>query len=422
MKLNKIVIKRRSLSEIINLLSAIYIFALTLIPLFRNRLNEGIFRYIFVMVILLWFVTSLLCKRKWINCLIYPTVLGFFTLLIMLIYVRFNYGDITLSRIVGPAFIFLFSYMGYYYSNEYKESSIKILIFFITIFSSYTAFTTLSALIDDPSVSRLMTSSSTSPEILARLNDLNVAGYDFIYGIVILLPILFKYTSSIKQSKVFKTLGYSILILLLILIGFSNFTTAYLLTITAIILNQTNTDSPKSKILLIFIPISLLLIDFLKDIIIWILLLLRDLSPGLRTKANLLGIIGIISGTNSLQEVTTRGTLLTNSFNSFKKNPFLGIGGYYTDNNIIGMHSQIVDDLARYGLIGYTPFLLYIVLVMKKIYSGICTIKIRKSFINSSILYLLLNFLNPTYSYNISFSYFLILPILSSYLDVSSSI
>lgn len=404
----------------INLVCCIYICLWTIIPIFRNFTNQGIFQLLFIFIATLWILSSLLISRKWFNNILIISLIGSVYVIFMLLYYLFNYGDMNITRLVGPAFLYLYAYMGCFYSKHFNKNIVRIILFFVAVSFIITAFTTSYTLIENIDASRLMTSSSTSPEIMKYLESRNVAAYDFIYGVIILVPVLFlsfRYLKRLNKNNFL--LSLIVLIMALVVVALSNYTTAYFLLLLAITLAfLTNNKRPYISIFILSFFL-LLLSPFLLDFLNFILVTMKNTIPSLRTQIKLDGMINMINGNIDYGSVTSRSSLLRNSISSFLSAPFFGVGAYYSNREIIGIHAQFIDDLGRFGIVGSFPFFTFMFLVLRKTFIKIKDRKIKNAYLYSAFIFFLLGFMNPTQSYGISFSVFFMLPIITTYLQVA---
>ncbi|MEK4201683.1 O-antigen ligase family protein [Cytobacillus sp. FSL K6-0265] len=412
--------KNNKLITQLNLIFCLYICAWIIVPVFRSMTNQGVFQLLFFLVVVMWFLTSLLLSRKWFYNLLGISLIGSVYIITMLLYYLFGYGDMKITQLVPTILLFVFVYMGYFYFSQGSSTSVNIIIKFIAFCFIITAATTAYNLLIDINVSRLITSASTSTEVIRYLESRNVAGFDFIYGTILLIPILLM---GLKQS--FKTKLFLPLLIIVTaaisVLALSNFTTAYLFLIIAIFLAF---FTSYKNIYLVFITVASImgiLFPILLTTLIGILEYIRDITPSIMTQDKLMSVIGILEGNSDIESASIRTLLMETSINGFLSNPFIGFGAYYHDHNMIGNHSQFIDDLGRYGIIGSLPifiFMFYSLMIIKRRLQGT---KVRNSFIFCSLLFLLLGFLNPIQSYGIIFAIFLVLPLISRYLQENST-
>lgn len=403
----------------INLFCCMYICAWTILPIFRSFANQGYFRFLYLLIAGIWFLTSILINRKWFYELLGVSIFGSIYIEVMALYYFFGYGDMMITRLISPIILILYTYMGYFYFSNARIKILKIILEFTAICFLVTAITTSYNLINDINLSRLLTSSSTSQDLVLYFERKNVASYDFIYGTIILVPVLFlALRYSLLVTKKIKITLFMILLVAfaIIVVALANFTTAYFLLIVALILSFFITTKNVYLVFFIMATICLILSPVFIDLIIHILTLVQDAIPSIMTKTKLKGIIDILNGHNlGLNSVSIRTTLFINSVKSFLSSPLIGVGGYYHNSNIIGSHSQFIDDLGRYGIIGSIPIFTFMFYILRKVKRRL--IKTKNSFLFSSLLFFILGFLNPVQSYGIMFSVFFILPMICRFLE-----
>lgn len=99
------------------------------------------------------------------------------------------------------------------------------------------------------------------------------------------------------------------------------------------------------------------------------------------------------------------------SLNTFLENPFLGKGIIYSEDistTGIGMHSYILDDLARYGLLGFgfelSVYILFIKLILRRIKTRI----IRSLCISTILIFFMYSFFNSVVYPQTGFAFFFI--------------
>lgn len=402
----------------INLICCIYICMWTIIPIFRNLTNRGLFQVLFLAIASLWFLTSVSIGRKWLYDIMFMSMFGSIYIMFMVLYYVFGYGDMKLSRLVSPAFLFLYAFMGYFYSTQARKKTIHTILFFVAISFIVTSFTTSFTLLENIDASRLMTSSSTSPEITEYLESRNVAAYDFVYGVVVLIPILIMCFRYLKKSSKKSFLMISIVtVLAFTVIVLSNFTTAYFLLLLAITLALL-TNNKRPFVSMLILGIFLLMVSpFLLDLLNLFLITMKNMIPSMRTQIKLEGIISIINGNIDYGSVTSRSGLLRNSIESFLSAPIFGVGAYYSNREVIGIHAQFIDDLGRFGIVGAIPIFTFMFLILKKVFMRIQDRKIKNAYLYSAFIFFLLGFMNPTQAYGISFSVFFMLPVIVSYIN-----
>lgn len=409
-----------SLWHSLNLVTCLYICTWSLVPLFRSTTNIGIFRYLIIVICGVWFVSSVLIGRRWIYDLIPISFIGSTYLILITLYVIFDYGDGTLMRLVAPLFLFFYAYMGRFYFLRGNKKTINIILFWIALCFIFTATSTLKVIFDNPEASRIVTNSSNSPEVDAYFESLNVAGYGFVYGILILIPALIGSLKSLSGalSKFLVSIVFALSIALVFL---ANYTIAIIMLLLALTLPFLHIKRRGVLMLPLLFVLLIILYPFLNELLISVLTFIGELSPSIRTAGRMDRLTDYLSRGSDFQSLTGRTALFGNSLRSFFSSPLIGVGAYYSSWPTIGNHAQFIDDLGRYGLLGALPFFVFMFRVLQKSYVSLGNIKNRTNFVDSCLLFCILGFLNPILTNNIVFSVFFVLPVLYKNIQISGS-
>lgn len=412
--------KKQNISTLsVNVLCSLYISAWVLLPAFRNLTDGGYYKFLFFIFALFWLVTSLMIKKSWMKDILPSVFLGLIYPLIMMIYYVFNFGNINLGNFVPIFFLFLCVLMGEFYKTLNNVKVDNILLRFIFLFFTITSITTIYNLSINFNASRMLTSSSTSIESRAFLEAKNIGSFDFIYGSVIFLPFLIIIMSNKwGLSKVpFNLIG----LLIVITIALSNFTTAYIFLGLSLLVFFIPSKKKIKPYFIVFIFIVILALPVILPIImsflIWLLNIVKEITPSIMTQNKIDSIIEVLLGKNSVTETSVRFSYINNSFKSFFKSPLIGRGAYYNTHNIVGDHAQFIDDLARFGALGTLPLLGMFYKIFKSNFKMIENIAIKYGYVLSILVFVLLGFLNPIYSYGIVFVMFILLSLISRKLD-----
>lgn len=385
-----------------------------MLPFFSIAISQTILRYWYVILPLFWLATSLLINKKWMNGLWRSLIIISILFIIKFLYFAFSYGDLEVAHFVR---LFLFLYitlMGYYYVRFSNQSQQKLVLYVIFSFFLITLATTSYQLINDDMVSRVMTSGSIDITTKRYLGMRNVGAYDFVYGTLFFIPVLFFFfINSFKKADYLFSFSLILTIILsCILIIFANFTIAYLLLIISILFVLIPKRFNINYLMLLFVGlIFILMYPYLTNILANLFYFLGEIVPGYNTQRNILGLADFLRQEVSIHSITIRWDLFMSSVRSFISSPIMGVGGYYGSKGLVGDHAYFVDVLARYGLIGALPLFIYIYIMFMKIRASIDQKKLKIIYTNSFILFIILGFLNPLRAVNIPFFMFSFVPL-----------
>lgn len=362
-------------------------------------------------ILLLWILTGLNLMRVNSRRICLRCILPFMSIII--IYVLVEYGDILLLGTYRYWLLIGFVVNSIYYIEKIDEQFCKRILLFSLFLLVVTAITTFTVLTTDINASRILTSSSSESELQIAYKQLNVGAFDFIYGLVIIIPLLFFF--SIKQeNKLYKVIIWCIVALFVLVVLMANYTTAFILLYVDFIFMLLMFFKIKNTFSLL--AISLLFYVIAPFILMTFLYMMIDYSGSISTQAKLEGLIDIISNKGSLDDTTSRWMLFLKSVESFSESPIWGVGAYYGSNKYVGQHAQFIDDLARYGLIGCIPLFSLLFVVFKKMKNKYKEIHIYNSRVLVPIfVFISLGFMNPVYVPCILACIFIIVPVVDSF-------
>lgn len=401
--------QRKMKHEKINIMCLIYLITWSFMPVFAYYTSGMIFRLLYAVIVIVWFFTGL---ENITMKTFYPVMAMGMFLLVMFIYYISGYGNIELLDFINYILLLDIGINSTLYIKKISIRRKQKLKKYVLGCISITLCTTISALYKNPVAARLLTSSSTESQIADALKKSNVGAFDFIYGLVIVLPVLV-YVATQKKEKIKKIMYIILIVLSLICIFKSNFTIAYILFVVDIILYlffQSNSIWGKiisETLLLIFLLFGKKIIE------IYIEFLIGN-TTSIWSKIKLESIMNILNGEGSLSETTSRISLLLRDINSFFSSPILGKGAFYGvgSSDFIGQHSQFLDELARYGLLGGILLFYFIYICIKRIWKSIEDKVLKNKYLITTIVFIMLGFLNPIFNGGILFFYFIVIPIL----------
>lgn len=177
-------------------------------------------------------------------------------------------------------------------------------------------------------------------------------------------------------------------------------------------------------ILFISIFVIVPFIEVYQDLIIRYIV---SISPSARLSVRLVALIdadSIYASTSSIDGREDFWMLSVRTWLSDVSNFLFGIGDHYTSDNPemtgIGQHSDLLDSLARYGLIGLI-LIYYIYKSSIKYLSSLFDKKVRLQVLTILLIYLLCGFTKKIFLINIGCMVFLFLPLAQIYLNNNDS-
>ncbi len=231
------------------------------------------------------------------------------------------------------------------YILEYRTYEIKFFSLIIFIAIAITITTTIVGLLENPEAARwLATVDSTEDPLLIFYNWKNMGGYEFVYSVVLLYPlVIFAYKR--KKINLIGTIIITVGVWTLAILA--EYTTALLLVIITTVLFFVKRNLRQRDIVLLVmfaVAVCVVFSDSVSNILMWLgdILDSNVLTPRLHALAG---------GRTGLEQVETkRLDLYLRSINTFLSNPLLGT--FLKGGQGSGNHSFIFDTLAKFGLMG----------------------------------------------------------------------
>lgn len=237
-----------------------------------------------------------------------------------------------------------------------------------------------------------------------------VGNFQLMYAMAILYgPLLFLAIDKIKAKE--KCLFFLLeLVLMFICLVLCNLVTSVVITLISVFVTYCLTRKNK----LLYTVIGFVLIVFFALRSVWGNLLIKLASKNLfywSTNNKIIAIANVLLGDmNNTDTLSKRWTLAEQSLNSFKENWVFGINFRDHVMGKVGCHSQWMDDLARYGLIGNVIIWFNYFYIMKITLRTEKNIIVRHYILSAWICFYILGFLNPNLSGTILMAIFVVIP------------
>lgn len=388
----------------INMLSVSVFFIWYTIPMLRLTYAGGIYNAAIFFFIGLWFITSILLQRDWILRLPGSMILLTLFLFIIFYYAIFNFGADLRSHLRLLMSFWFIPYLFFFYKIHGNEDLTKTVTFVCFGGLLTTLITTYNGLRLYPAASKVMVNGSMIAQDLGVRMDyekyisINIGSMDFIYALVISIPIVVFLFKSSRITKWYqKWTVLSILILIILVLLSSGYVTAILLMFLSVILGFILGAGVLAYTLSILGVVTGYL---LKGYIAQFMLYLGHLMDDPMQLSRFMEIANILLGNGAGDgDLGSRAQATWASLNTFFNHPFTGAGGiYYSDPSVIGAHSQWADDLGRYGLIGNVLLWGFLILFIMSLYRQYRGSSYVLSLICCYIVVLILGFLNPVFS------------------------
>lgn len=382
--------KKIGISNIAVLFLSIY-YAWFFLPVLRISFNTSLYKNLFflcfvigVSLLFLNYVISTGGKIKLTFNILVPIIIY---MLVMSMFVMFNYYDA--SKHIRVSFTFWGTAL-IYFLLSYNPSLQRAFGRFLLILFIINCITSFIGVYFNPSAARALTNALKSTEAIEEdiyLSKRNISSIYLFQSLVVIAPIFIFMVK--KKIKTFWAITAVILIFIAILKA--SFTISLLLLMAGIGLSLIYVKGIAGKVLLVLFSFILVLLPwssifgYLSDVIdnSYISTRLHDLSVYFSE--------GNISGTFS-----ARFNAYMSSFTTFIKYPF-GIGSHYSYKmfeNGIGYHSQILDDLARYGVFALAFYISFLSQYYKLLKRQWVKINMEETVFPVFIVYLGFLFLN----------------------------
>lgn len=198
----------------------------------------------------------------------------------------------------------------------------------------------LRVLLVDSNISRILAGAATETEMYEYYSR-GVGGYGTVYSTVFLcFGAIYWFINTKSMADRCLIIAYLATAYMFIL--YASYTTAILITVVISLLAFTSKVKPMIKSLLVIGLIALLLIVFWDNLVEFAITILRELE--LDRVVQRLTQLTQASSNNDLSSLQ-RSQLYLKSFESFLQHPLAG-------SDVAGKHSQILDYLAYFGIIG----------------------------------------------------------------------
>lgn len=362
------------------------------LPFARGLLNTSIHKMLFFIIFVIGcflLILSILAKKNRIvvkMSMLVPVLIYMFVFSLL---VFMEVGDA--SRHIRVSFTFWGTLIVYFLLYNYEDARKRLTLLFLVLFV-ITACTSIFGVMNNSHAARTLTYASNAETEDRILQLLNIGGLSFFQSMVSFIPILVGFFAK-KRKRLIPIVG-----LVLIAVGLfsASFTILILIGGIAIVIGYIASCKLTKKTVIIGLIVLMVLIipwtslvDYLAD----------NISNALVSER--LKTIAIWLESNAIEgKLESRLNLYKLSFDTFMNHP-LGVGpeySYVEYKNGIGYHSQILDDLARYGIYAFLFYLIYFTQYKKLVEKQWAKLNMKYVAMPVTVVYFLLLLTNPGFT------------------------
>ena len=370
------------------------IFVIIPILYFNSCTFEFIKNFSFVLPIviacvLLWLL--LLSREKVVIDIHNILPMGIFVLILGVLFLlgTQNQVSVLLTDLTNAIYLLFFMFVFAIYSGKHYKNDRGLILFVCITDAIISCVYSIYRLIEDPNLSRLLSTGSYH-ETYEAIEARGVVSFGVVYGLVLILLVLFFLILQKKKHRISNILLFS---LFTVTLFFAQFMIAILLVGIGIIwILIINNDNKKNKTRFFFFIIAGVICIFILPVLL--VIIVENNILGYEINARLEEILGLFRG-ESLEgtDLLARFSQYFMSLSAFISS--YGMGKIAMNSVEVGGHSQWLDGFGNYGII----FILYIVALFtfrkfvikklpnknaKRVYQVVFAIYIIMSLINTS--------------------------------------
>lgn len=384
----------------------------TLFPIILTL--PSLLRRLFVISYLGTAFLGVILRKSWYRSNNLLSLFCVFILVVILYFGKWKYTNFLLGRNINmiSQMISLFQFWIFWIisknSIEFSDSDKEKILKYCLLLIDITSITTIIGCFKYPMAPRELAGIANVDDA-ALYRGLNIGGYEFIYGITLMVPFMM-YLIYKAESKNSKLIYIASLGLMLIAIIISQYATALVISATAIIFSIILffIRSKKGQVILITI-VGIIVVLLISGAIIQILTYVRDVLLDSNLDTMSIRVDEIIHFFESNRWDGTSGVrvrLRTQSFSVFCDSP---IYGCMFSPKSLGGHSELLDILGAGGIIGLTAFLVPLLNFFKLIETHNKDALFKMMLFIENFVFILLAYVNTIFvSSNISLVFFLI--------------
>ncbi|MDM1376772.1 hypothetical protein [Myroides marinus] len=316
----------------------------------------------------------------------------------------------------------VFFYWFFRFNIIYRGNRFNLRIVYVSIIPIlYSSLSTVRVLRDNPYASRLITSSLEENKDLVALG---VGGYSLIYSVVIILLTIcpvFLILRKLNMSFFRKAVFIVVFCVLGLLVIYSNFFTALILTIIGLIFIYAFFKS--IRYIGFFVFIGIVYFIFSNEInLLFIDILLNFLQEDGKSYQRLYEIKNSITFGSTTSSVDSRSEVLEITRNTFFDNPLFGYiinSNYSFDLKNIGQHSTLFDTLALYGVFFGAVYFIIIGRPILKIVNVANNLKVKSYAVIVSLVFIVLIGTNNV-TISIAYAFYFLFPTILEFINIDN--
>jgi len=362
----------------------------------------------------IWYISTVFIDASWIKKT-YPILISILLFLIInTIWTIIRFDQYFVERFFQNYFLFMFWPLFYiFYKDNFSKLFFKrFSIFQISLILIF-CISTIIGLKYYPSASREMATINISFDNMILYAKNGIGGFDFVYSLVFLqIPLLcIIFTKNKNYNKIYICI---MLILDYLAIYSANYTISLLLSSLALLLFLICYFlNYNIKYILIYISLLLIFLYIFRFILIKSAISFFELKDKTIYIRRLNEIYAALKNNDILN--LERFQLYKESIDTFLKNPF--VGTLFNESELIGQHSDIFDNLGRFGMFSiiYFSYYYFAFNIIRRLYKNY---KIKCMFTVVEILLFVLRLCNPILaSYDLGLYIFFIIPMIFLVID-----
>lgn len=338
---------------------------------FLNYYLDGI---ILLSLFVIWFVTAIFIDFSWINkSPIFILSMIAYMLLIVIDWLVSGYKADVESLIKSHIYSYIFMIMGLFYVYNSKKFNFKYVLYAIFILMLISYIATIVGLQKYPTASRDL-ASGINP-LCDHFKKIGIGGFAFIYQTPIIIASCILIINNIKLQQ--KILLLLFVLIMIFTVYQSDYTTALITVFISIMLIIYFKSGKNTLLKFIILGIVSIVVYLLR------VQILEFIVNNVIKEDNIIRmrLIEFLKSMTSDDVEFNRFELMKESLEAFVKNPIIGEIGLAEKS--VGGHSDLVDTLGKYGIIG---FILYNVMFLNLMWKNFKTYKNIKFKIGYAII------------------------------------